>query len=119
MILENIDRKPSKAERMAESELEASLQRVRMYRHEIDLNTRKLFYESFPEDWHSLEDKYPDRPKRTRITARFDDDVVKFFKRSGAGYQAKMNEVLRMYMFARMAKYVEANGERDRHGELF
>ncbi|MBL4872370.1 MAG: BrnA antitoxin family protein [Rhodobacteraceae bacterium] len=119
MILENIDRKPTKAERVAEAELEASLLRVRMYRHEVDLNTRKVFRETFPDDWCSLEDKYPDRPKRTRITARFDEDVVKFFKRSGAGYQAKMNEVLRMYMFARVAKYVEANGERDRHGDLF
>ena len=69
MILENIDRKPTKAERVAEAELEASLHRVHMYRHEIDLNTQTLFREDFPEGWHSLEDKYPDRPKRTRITA--------------------------------------------------
>jgi hypothetical protein len=30
-----------------------------------------------------------------------------------------MNEVLRMYMIERMAKYVEAHAERDRHGDLF
>ena len=119
MILEDIDRKPTKAERVAEAELEASLHRVRMFRHETDLNTHKMFIDHFPKGWHSMEDKYPDRPKRTRITARFDEDVVKFFKRSGAGYQAKMNEVLRMYMFARVSKYVEANGERDRYGDLF
>ena len=119
MILEDIDRKPTKAERVAEAELEASLHRVRMFRHETDLITHKMFTEHFPKGWYAMEDKYPDRPKRTRITARFDEDVVKFFKRSGAGYQAKMNEVLRMYMFARVAKYVEASGERDRHGELF
>jgi len=118
LILANIDRKLTKAERIAESELEASLHRVHMHRHEIDLNTQKLFHEHFPDDWHSLEDKYPDRPKRTRITARFDEDVVKFFKRSGAGYQAKMNEVLRTYMFARLSKYVEADGDRNRHGEM-
>ena len=119
MILEDIDRKPTKAERVAEHELEESLHRVRMFRHETDLITHKMFIDHFPKGWHSVEDKYPERPKRTRITARFDEDVVKFFKRSGAGYQAKMNEVLRMYMFARVAKYVEANGDRNRHGGLF
>ena len=62
--------------------------------------------EEFPKDWHEVERKYPERPKRTRITARFDEDVVKFFKRAGTGYQAKMNEVLRAYMFARLSKYV-------------
>mgnify|MGYP000079475029 CR=1 FL=1 len=119
MILEDIDRKPTKAERIAEYELEESLHRLRMHRHETDLNTQKLFTDHFPEGWYSMEDKYPERPKTTRITARFDEEVVKFFKRSGAGYQAKMNEVLRMYMFARVAKYVEASGERNRHGDLF
>ncbi len=119
MILEDIDRRPTKAERVAEAELEESLRRVRMHRIETDVITQKLYIDQFPRGWHSMEDKYPDRPKRTRITARFDEDVVKFFKRSGAGYQAKMNEVLRMYMFARVAKYVEASGDRDRHNELF
>jgi len=119
LILEDIDRKQTKAERVAEHELEESLHRVRMFRHRTDLMVQKLYHDEFPKDWHSIEDKYPERPKRTRITARFDEDVVKFFKRSGAGYQAKMNEVLRAYMFARVAKYVEANADRDRHGELF
>ena len=119
MILEDIDRKPTKSERIAEAELEACLHRDRMSRHGTDLRTQMLFTEQFPKGWHAMEDNYPDRPKRTRITARFDDDVVKFFKRSGAGYQAKMNEVLRMYMFARVSKYVEASGDRDRHNDLF
>ena len=119
MIQDSIDRKPTKAERVAEHELEESLHRVRMFRHATDLNTHKLFIDHFPKGWHAMEDKYPERPKRTRITARFDEDVVKFFKRSGAGYQAKMNEVLRAYMFSRLSKYVEADGDRDRHGELF
>ena len=119
MILKDIDRKPTKSERMAEYELEESLHRLRMIRHDTDVRTNKLFIDHFPNGWHSIEDIYPDRPKRTRITARFDEDVVKFFKRSGTGYQAKMNEVLRTYMFARLSKYVEANGDRDRHNELF
>ncbi len=119
MILEGIDRKPTKAERIAEYEMEECLHRDRMHRHGTDLRAQMLFTEQFPRGWLSMEDNYPDRPKRTRITARFDEDVVKFFKRSGPGYQAKMNEVLRMYMFARVAKYVEADADRNRHNELF
>lgn len=114
MFDKNLDRKPTKAERVAEYELEASLHRL-----ETDVITQRLHIDHFPKGWVSMEDKYPERPKTTRITARFDEDVVKFFKRSGTGYQAKMNEVLRMYMFARVAKYVEASGDRDRHNELF
>lgn len=119
MFIENIDRKPTKAERVAEAEMEACLRRVSLHRMEIEVDTQKLYHDNFPKGWYSMEDRFPERPKTTRITARFDEDVVKFFKRSGAGYQAKMNEVLRMYMFARVAKYVEANGDRNRHNELF
>jgi len=119
LFLEDIDRKPTKAERVAEHELEEALHRLSMYRIETDMKRDALFYEDFPRDWHAIERDYPDRPKRTRITARFDEDVGKFFKRSGAGYQAKMNEVLRTYMLARLSKYVEADGDRDRHGDMF
>ena len=118
LFLKDIDRKPTKAERVAEHELEESLFRLSMNRIETDMNTHNLFIDYFPKGWHSVEDNYPDRPKRTRITARFDEDVVKFFKRSGAGYQAKMNEVLRTYMFARLSKYVEVDGDRDRYGGM-
>lgn len=119
MFMTDIDRKPTKAERQAEYEMEEALHRLTMHRHATNLRKNQLFIDHFPKGWHSVEDIYPDRPKRTRITARFDEDVVKFFKRSGAGYQAKMNEVLRTYMFARLSKYVEADGDRDRHGEMF
>jgi uncharacterized protein (DUF4415 family) len=37
-----------------------------------------------------------DKPK-VQITARFDKDVVDWFKKQGGGYQARMNAVLRAY----------------------
>lgn len=119
MFLEDIDRKPTKTERIAEHELEEALHRLTMQRHATNVRKNQLFVDHFPKGWKRIEDIYPDRPKRTRITARFDEDVVKFFKRSGTGYQAEMNEVLRTYMFARLSKYVEADGDRDRHGDMF
>jgi uncharacterized protein (DUF4415 family) len=39
-----------------------------------------------------------DPPKKTAISIRVDDDVLDFFKKEGAGYQRRMNAVLRSYV---------------------
>lgn len=37
-------------------------------------------------------------PQKTPVNAKFDEDVVTWFKAQGRGYQARMNAVLRRYM---------------------
>jgi uncharacterized protein (DUF4415 family) len=37
-------------------------------------------------------------PKKKAISIRVDEDVLDFFKREGAGYQRRINAVLRSYM---------------------
>ena len=37
-------------------------------------------------------------PRKKAISIRVDDDVLDYFKRQGAGYQRRMNAVLRSYM---------------------
>jgi uncharacterized protein (DUF4415 family) len=37
-------------------------------------------------------------PKKKAISIRVDDDVLDYFKKEGAGYQRRMNAVLRSYM---------------------
>lgn len=37
-------------------------------------------------------------PKKVPISFRVDPDVLEFFKAEGAGYQSRMNAVLRSYM---------------------
>lgn len=37
-------------------------------------------------------------PKKTAISIRVDDDVLDYFKKNGAGYQRRINAVLRSYM---------------------
>jgi uncharacterized protein (DUF4415 family) len=37
-------------------------------------------------------------PKKTAISIRVDEDVLDFFRKQGAGYQRRMNAVLRSYM---------------------
>ena len=40
-------------------------------------------------------------PDKTPVNAKFDRDVVDWFKSQGRGYQARMNAVLRSYMQAK------------------
>ena len=37
-------------------------------------------------------------PKKKAISIRVDEDVLDYFKKQGAGYQRRMNPVLRSYM---------------------
>lgn len=37
-------------------------------------------------------------PKKKAISIRVDEDVLDFFKQEGAGYQRRMNAVLRSYV---------------------
>lgn len=50
-------------------------------------------YSDIPE----LSDDFFEKAKKTSITARFDADVVQWFKSQGRGYQTKMNAVLRAF----------------------
>jgi uncharacterized protein (DUF4415 family) len=43
-------------------------------------------------------------PKKKAISIRIDEDVLDYFKKQGAGYQLRMNAVLRSYMQQRCKK---------------
>jgi uncharacterized protein (DUF4415 family) len=47
-------------------------------------------------DWSKAELVIP--PRKTAISIRVDEDVLDYFKKEGAGYQRRMNAVLRSYM---------------------
>jgi uncharacterized protein (DUF4415 family) len=47
-------------------------------------------------DWSNATIVYP-HPKHA-ISIRLDDDVIKFFKATGKGYQTRINAVLRHFM---------------------
>ena len=48
-----------------------------------------------PESWASLERRAPVDPWKERVTIRIDAEVLKWFKKSGPGYQTRINAVLR------------------------
>ena len=51
--------------------------------------------------WKNARVVMPEDRDKTQITAKFDADMVTWFKRQGRGYQARMNAVLRSFYEAR------------------
>ncbi len=50
------------------------------------------------DDWNWSEAVLVIPPKKKAISIRVDEDVLDYFKKEGAGYQRRMNAVLRSYM---------------------
>lgn len=50
------------------------------------------------DDWNWTDAVLVIPPKKTAISIRVDEDVLKFFKKEGDGYQRRINAVLRSYM---------------------
>lgn len=60
----------------------------------IDTSDIPELDESF---WNSAHLVMPEARRKTQVTAKFDSDMVAWFKRQGRGYQARMNAVLRSF----------------------
>ena len=80
---------------------------------ELWLRNDRLKERLIPADWHRIEAEVPVRRKKTKLTAAFDDDVVKWFRGLGLGYQARMNAVLRSFMLAVVSKEITGRGDYD------
>ena len=50
------------------------------------------------DDWNWGEAVLVIPPKKKAISIRLDEDVLDYFKKEGAGYQRRINAVLRFYM---------------------
>ncbi len=99
------------SQEIARIEMQLAIDRLRL-EHEKDIVERGI-----PRGWRGLEDEFPSTPKKVRMTAAFDEDVMKFFRSTGRGYQAKMNAVLRCYMHAVRSKYIEKRTDRTWEGD--
>ena len=65
-------------------------------------------FRALPRDWDQIwEDQDKRDPKRKKITISVDEDVLRFFKGLGPGYQPRMNRILRAFMHFRLAKLIE------------
>lgn len=77
-----------------------------MRRLDYDMHHAIYAQHRIPSAWHTIATEPRDHEK-TRVTMRVDKDVLRFFKTMGAGYQPKMNLVLRAFMHARLTGLVE------------
>lgn len=90
--------KPKRTKREAENVyyVQDALERL-----EYDLHTHLNHMRRIPFEWESI---YQNRSyEKKRITIRVDQDVLKFFRTLGPGYQPRMNDVLRAFMHAKLA----------------
>ena len=69
-------------------------------RFEWDMHETIAINGRVPEEWHALSTQRERATKR--VTIRLDEDVVKWFKSMGPGYQPRMNDVLRAFMHAKL-----------------
>lgn len=58
----------------------------------------------FSDDWNWGDAVLVIPPKKKAISIRVDEDVLDYFKHEGAGYQRRINAVLRSYMQQKKAK---------------
>jgi len=106
------ERKRSKSEERSYAALEQELSEQRRW-----LDYFRLKEAFIPPDWDRIETEIPVRPRKTRITACLDADMVKWFRAMGHGYQARMNGVLRSYMLAVVSKEILRRADEDWKGD--
>ncbi|UWQ89962.1 BrnA antitoxin family protein [Rhodobacteraceae bacterium M382] len=64
---------------------------------------------SLPDEWHGLDTRHGALRDRTRVTIRLDTDMVRWFRKLGPGYGARINQVLRIYWTALMCGHIQAH----------
>ena len=107
------ERKRTKAEERAYSELHDIMFELEKVRAEMTITFERLKFDNMPLEWASVEQLAPVRPRKVRIHAAFDADVAKFFRALGHGYQARMNMVLRTYMLGVLSRHIRVRKNQD------
>ncbi len=108
-------RKRNVAQEKAYVDLMIALDEMKLWNEQ-----RALKQSQIPKAWYDIERDVPVRPRKTKLTAAFDTDLVKWYRAMGHGYQARMNAVLRAYMKAVVSKEIESHGDRDwKHEQIW
>ena len=106
------ERKRSKPEERNYAALLMELEEMEKAHRDRELKRRML-----PGAWHKVEREVPVRPKKIRVTAAYDEELVKWFRAMGHNYQARMNAVLRAYMLAMKSREIVSYKDRDWKGD--
>ncbi len=111
------ERKRSKTEERAYAGLQDALHELAALKAEMWARYERLKLDTIPGGWLTVEEEHPVRPKKVRITASYDEDVARFFRTMGHGYQARMNAVLRAYMLAVVSREIRLKRNEDWKGD--
>ena len=106
------DRKRTKSEERSYVELIDEIFQLEIWHRQNQLKLRHI-----PEGWEGIEAAHPCRRRKSKLTANFDSDVVKWFRAMGHGYQARMNAVLRIYMLSVVSKEIRRRGDKHWKGD--
>ncbi len=77
---------------------------------EWDLHQRLMEELRIPAEWHEIA-REKGQSKKTRVTIRLDEEIVRFFRGTGVDWQPRLNRVLSAWMHARLAGHDQ--GRRD------
>lgn len=84
---------------------------------EKEVRVYKLKGAVIPAAWSKIEKEVPVRPKKIRVTAAYEVEVVKWFRAMGHNYQARMNAVLKAYMLAVKSREIASQKNTDWKGQ--
>ena len=115
------ERKRSKAEERYYAallhEIEGLKQEQELRLLEMRNRDRKLKEQMIPAAWSRIEREVPVRPRKIRVTAAYDEELVKWFRAMGLGYQSRMNAVLKAYMLAMKSREITSPKDIDWKGD--
>lgn len=115
------ERKRTKDEERRYAELLDQIEELRLERDLSELEKenrdRKLKEAMIPRHWRTIEREVPVRPKQVRVTARYDEEVARWFRAMGRNYQTRMNAVLRAYMLAMKSREITSPKDIDWKGD--
>ena len=68
---------------------------------------------SLPKEWNGYEQNGSARRQKERITIRLDEDMLKWFRAQGPGYQVRINRILRIYWNGVISGMVQSHYDED------
>ena len=96
--------------RHSDPEVERTLLEAEIYVEQAWLKLRLM-----PDKWYSFE-QVPVRPRKTRITAALDADMIDWFRLTGEGWHGRINHVLRVFMLSVQSKEITTDRDYDWRG---
>ncbi|GGA22064.1 BrnA antitoxin family protein [Neptunicoccus cionae] len=71
---------------------------------------------SLPQGWNDIPLLHPIEPQKTEVTLNLDDDLLKWFRKFGTGFEARINSILRIYWHALQSGAVKSHWDADAVG---